>query len=266
MGAAGEAFEALVELMARLRAPDGCPWDREQTLQTMKAPLVEETWEVLEAIDDDDVEAHREELGDLLFQVVFQARLRQEEGAFDAAAVARGIHEKLVRRHPHVFGDEDPADREAVRRRWSEIKAAEKPRESALDGVPKRMPALQRAQRLGGKASSAGFDWRALDGVQDKIDEEVGELREALEGGEPTAIAHELGDLLFSVVNLARHLRIDAEAALHGASDRFDARYRTLERGLKADGKVVRDEDDAALDARWQAAKRALAEGDQSGS
>lgn len=257
--AAGPAFEALVEIMRRLRAPDGCPWDREQTLDSLRQWLVEETYEVLDAIERDDPAEHRDELGDLLLQVVFQAQIRAEQGAFDVADVARSITDKMVRRHPHVFG-EASSDRAAVRANWHAIKAAEhaeqgKARPSALDGIPRALPALLRALRLGQKAARVGFDWGAADAVFDKLDEEQAELREAVASGEPSAIEAELGDCLFTVVNLARKLGVDPETALHRSCAKFDGRFRALEAGVQAEGSAVGDLDLDTLEAHWARAK-----------
>ena len=285
MGRTGEAFERLVAVMAKLRAPDGCPWDRVQTQDSLRQWLLEETYEVLEAMVSDDAAHHREELGDLLLQVVFQAQLRAEEGSFDVAAVADGITEKMVRRHPHVFGDQAVAAGAEgaleVRALWNALKKREKRRDSALDGIPPALPALLRALRLGQKAAAVGFDWGSAAEVLVKLDEERAELAEAL-GPEgrwaaaptvpghaavapaPAAVAHELGDCLFTLVNLARHLGVDPEAALQDANARFDQRFRGLEAGLKAEGRRVEGTEAAELEARWQAVKRALAapEGD----
>ncbi len=252
----GEAFERIVEVMARLRAPDGCPWDREQTLDSLRQWLLEETYEVLEAIDGGDPAAHRDELGDLLLQIVFQSRIREEEGAFDAADVANAIADKMLRRHPHVFGDEQASDREAVRRRWSELKAEEKGRESALDGVPKALPALLRAMRVGQKAAAVGFDWSNRLEVLAKLDEERAELSEALLEGDPAAVHHELGDYLFTVVNLARHLGVDPEGALQDTTRRFEARFRHVEGGVLRAGGRMQDTPADELEERWQAAKK----------
>lgn len=264
----GRAFERLVGIMARLRAPDGCPWDREQTLETLRKYLVEETYEVLEALEDGDPRAHCEELGDLLLQVVFQARIREEEGAFDVGDVADAIADKLERRHPHVFGDRSviAEDAATVVKNWAAIKAQEKvdrgsEQHSALDGVPRAMPALQRAMRVGEKAASVGFDWRALGGVLEKLDEEAAELREALAANDRAAVESELGDYLYTVVNVCRHLGVDAEAALRQTTRRFEARFRLMEAVVAEDGQRLRDLPDEELERRWQAAKRALAGG-----
>lgn len=255
---AGTAFDRLVHIMATLRGPEGCPWDHEQTLETLRRYLVEETYEVLDALDDGDLAAHCEELGDLLLQIVFQARIREEQGHFDVASVATTIAEKLIRRHPHVFGDAQVGSAADVVRNWAEIKAAEKPRESALDGVPRTLPALQRAQRIGEKAASAGFDWRRTDEVLAKLDEERAELAAAMAQGRLDEVERELGDYLFTVVNAARHLGVDAESALRGTVSRFEARYRRLEGDLRSEGRRVNEADDAELEARWQKVKRAL--------
>jgi len=257
---AGEAFARLVTLMARLRDPGGCPWDREQCLESLRSYLLEESYEVLEALDGGVPAEHREELGDLLFQVVFQARIREEEGHFDAAAVADAIHDKLVRRHPHVFGDAQVTDRDEVARNWHVIKAQEKKRESALDGVPMAMPALLRAGRIGAKAARVGFDWPDVAGVLQKLEEERQELDEARANGDAAAVAHEVGDLLFTVVNLARHLGVEPETALQQANARFEGRFRWMEAQLRAAGRAVADTDAATLEAAWQAAKQARGE------
>lgn len=257
-----EAMRALIEIMAWLRAPGGCPWDREQTLESLKPYLIEEAFEVLEAMDEEDSEAHREELGDLLLQIVFHAEIAREEGRWDFADVARGIAEKLVYRHPHVFGDAEASTPEEVERNWAKLKAAEKEKKkggptSVLDGVPRQAPALLRAERIGEKASRIGFDWPDVEGPRKKIEEELAELDEAMADGEAEAIFHELGDLLFSVVNLARHLRVPPEDALRGAIARFTSRFhrmedRLRERGLGPGEAAPLDE----LEALWQQAKK----------
>ncbi|MCA9547507.1 MAG: nucleoside triphosphate pyrophosphohydrolase [Myxococcales bacterium] len=255
MARAGDAFDRIVDIVARLRAPDGCPWDREQTLETMRPWLVEECYEVLEALDGGDVAGHREELGDLLFQIVFQAQVRHEEGAFDVADVVGDIADKMWRRHPHVFGDQQGLDREAIRANWRSQKQAEKGRESALDGLPKGLPALMRAARLGQKAARVGFDWPDPDGVLDKLDEEAAELKAALAEGDAAGVQAELGDYLFTVVNLCRHLGVDPEAALQATNRKFEVRFRAVEAGLAAEGRGLQDADLDELEARWQASK-----------
>ena len=260
----GEAFERLVAIMARLRAPDGCPWDREQTLDTLRPYLMEEAYEVLDAIASDDPVEHCEELGDLLFQVVFQSQIRAEEGAFSVADVANAISDKLERRHPHVFGDLQGADRETIRQNWAAIKAAEKaakkgagPPPSALDGIPRALPALLRAHRIGGKASDVGFDWPDTAGVEAKMAEELAELREAIESGDKGRIEDELGDCLFTLVNWARHLDLEPETALQKANDKFMGRFHGLEDVLRSEGKTVAETTPADLEDAWQRVKRA---------
>lgn len=257
----GAAFERVVGLMAFLRGPTGCPWDREQNLESLKAFLVEETYEVLDAIDHGTVDEHREELGDLLLQVVFQSEIRRQNDEFDVAEVAHTIADKLVRRHPHIFSvstEPSPAadDPDAVLAEWEAIKRREKGDRSAIGGVPRALPALLRAQRLTEKASRVGFDWPSTDGPLDKLQEELDELREAVTSGEQERVRHELGDLLFSLVNLARFLDADAENALRGTVDRFERRFLAMEARIKSEGRRVEDLSIEALDAEWQRAKQ----------
>lgn len=253
-------FAELVAIMDRLLAPDGCPWDRRQTLQTLRSYLLEETYEVLEALEEPDPRHHREELGDLLFQVVFQTALRSREGAFTMDDVVSGIARKLVRRHPHVFGGERTEDVSEVRQSWARLKAEEAARRGerrrTLDGVPRHLPALLRAQRLQAKASEVGFDWDAPSGARDKIHEELVELEEAVAMGDAAAVRSELGDLLQAVVNYGRLLGVDAEDALAAATRRFETRFRFIEDSLEAEGRSPRDASLEELEALWQAAKR----------
>ncbi len=257
----GAAMNRLVHIMDRLLAPGGCPWDREQTLETLRPFLVEEAYEVLDALARRDVPGHLEELGDLLMQVVFQAALRREEGAFDFDAVANAISDKLVRRHPHVFGEATGVTTPAeVLAQWEQIKAAEKAAAGArpgriLDGV-KPGPALARAQKLGTKAAKVGFDWPSWEGSFDKIREEVDELGAAARAGEAAAVHHELGDLLFAVVNLARKLGVDAENALVDATARFQRRFEFVEDRLIERGKTPQTSTLEEMDALWNDAKR----------
>ncbi len=261
----GESLAELVEVMRRLLAPDGCPWDREQTLETLRPYLVEETYEVLDAMERGTADDHCEELGDLLMQVVFHAALRQAEGAFAIDDVVAGIVEKLVRRHPHVFADATADTAEAVLEQWDQIKDAEKaeragaeaPPRRALDGVPLALPPLARAQKLGRRAAKVGFDWPDSAGPRAKIAEELGELDEAMAGGDPAAIEAELGDLLFAVVNLARKIGVDADGALRGANGRFEDRFRFVEARAREAGNEPSDLDLDALEALWQQAKAA---------
>lgn len=255
----GQGIRRLVGLMQRLLAPDGCPWDQEQTLQTLLPYLVEETYEVVDAVNANHVADHKEELGDLLLQIVFQSELRHAEGAFGIDDVAEGIVEKLVRRHPHVFGEVQAKDTQEVLANWAQLKAeekAEKGKHGALDGVPRSAPALLRANRLGEKAAAVGFDWANAQGPRDKIHEELAELDQAVAKGDRAAIEHELGDVLFSVVNLARKLGVDPENALRGTAERFTSRFGHLEAALAREGRNVRDADAAELDRLWEAAKR----------
>jgi len=263
---AGQAFAELCRVMARLRAPDGCPWDREQTLATLKPYLIEEAYETIDAMDSGDANAHRDELGDVLLQIVFQAELTQETGKFDATDVAHAIVAKLVRRHPHVFGDAKADDAKAVLRNWETIKAAERPKhKGTLDSMPRGLPALLRAMRTGEKAAAVGFDWNHAREVVAKVEEEWSELLEAMgnlddakasEPGGNAETVEELGDMLFALVNLSRRLGIDAEAALHKAADKFKRRFDHVEQSIVAQGRTTREATFAELDALWEEAKR----------
>jgi MazG family protein len=256
----GAEVSKLVGLMQRLLAPDGCPWDREQTLETLVPYLVEETYEVVDALAAGDVDDHREELGDLLLQIVFQSELRFAEGKFGIDDVARGIVAKLVRRHPHVFGDTVAKDAGAVLANWAKLKAAEKAekgKHGALHGIPASAPALLRATRAGEKAGAVGLDWTDADGPRAKVDEELAELDEARRAGDRSAMHHELGDTLLALSNLARKLGLDAEQALRDATDRFASRFRHIELALEAEGRATTDADPDELDRLWHAAKRA---------
>jgi MazG family protein len=251
----------LVALMDRLRDPGGCPWDREQTYATLRGFLIEECYEVADALDRDDRAALREELGDLLLKIVFLSRLAKEEGHFTIEDVVRGIVDKMVRRHPHVFGSEKAEDAAEVLRNWEEIKRKEKTSlavPSLLDGIPRAMPAVQRARMMGDRAARIGFDWERAVDVLDKLDEEIGELRRAV-GASPEAAAGELGDVLFAAAMAGRKLGIDPEAALDGANRRFEARFRWMEQALAREGVAPREAGIERLEALWQAAKAALA-------
>ncbi len=254
----GAEVGKLVGLMQRLLAPDGCPWDREQTLETLVPYLVEETYEVVDALASGDVDDHREELGDLLLQIVFQSELRFAEGKFGIDDVARGIVTKLVRRHPHVFGDVVAKDADAVLANWAKLKAAEKAekgKHGALDGIPKSAPALLRAQRAGEKAGAVGFDWPDAKGPREKVNEELGEFDEAWARGDKAEMQRELGDALQAMVNLARKLGLDAELALRDSTDRFASRFRHIELALEKQGRAVSDADAAEQDQLWRKAK-----------
>lgn len=257
----GDTLPRLVGLMQRLLAPDGCPWDREQTLTTLLPYLVEETYEVVDALHAGSVPDHREELGDLLLQIVFQAELRHTEGAFGIDDVIDGIVRKLVRRHPHVFGEVQAKNAGEALASWAKLKAEEKAKQGkkgALDGIPRSAPALVRATRAGEKASAVGFDWPEVAGVRDKVAEEMREFDDACRAGDRAAMYHELGDLLFSIVNLARKLDLDAENALREATDRFGRRFRYMEEQLEAQGRAVKDASLDEQNALWDEAKRTL--------
>ena len=256
----GAEVTKLCGLMQRLLAPDGCPWDREQTLETLVPYLVEETYEAVDALASGNADDHREELGDLLLQIVFQSELRFAEGKFGIDDVARAIVAKLVRRHPHVFGDVVAKDAGDVLANWAKLKAAEKAekgKHGALDGIPRSAPALLRATRAGEKAGAVGFDWTDADGPRAKIDEELRELDEARRGGDRAQMQRELGDLLFSTVNLARRMGLDAEQALRDSTDRFARRFGHVERTLAEQGRAVADASPDEQERLWQAAKRA---------
>ena len=250
--------------MDRLLAPDGCPWDREQTLDSLRPFLVEETYEVIDALARHDVAGHCEELGDLLMQVVFHAAVRQREGAFDIDAVVRGISDKLVHRHPHVFAAQTGVETSAqVLAQWDEIKKAEKAAKGetpkrTLDGIPLG-PALARAQKVGSRCGKIGFDWPGWQGSFDKVEEEVEEVREAIGSHDPAQIHAELGDLLLACVNLARKLHVDAENALVDATLRFQHRFEVVEDLLDARGKTPAESDLAEMDALWDDAKKVVA-------
>jgi nucleoside triphosphate diphosphatase len=265
MGRTGEATERLEKIMRNLRAEGGCPWDREQDIRTLRPYLVEETYEVLEEMDrvaeGGPWRPLCEELGDLLFQIVFHAQLAQELGEFDLADVAGAISDKIVSRHPHVFGETQVSGAEQVLHNWARLKAEERRRKhgregSVLDGVPSAAPALLRAERLTEKASRIGFDWPDLSGVREKLTEELAELDGAIASGERPAMEHELGDVLFSLANLARFLRTPAEDALREANARFTRRFHAVEAGLRARGVAFGTASLAEMDALWQEAKR----------
>jgi tetrapyrrole methylase family protein / MazG family protein len=248
-----ERLAALIAVVRRLRSPDGCPWDREQTHASLRATLLEEAYEVLEAIDEQSMPMLREELGDLLLQVLMQASIAEAEGAFSLGDVADTVREKLVRRHPHVFGSTVVSGADEVVRNWEALKAAEYGRESALDGVQRSLPALQWAWSLQKRAANVGFDWREVGGALDKVREELEELRQA---ATPEAREAEFGDLLFTLVNVGRKLGINPEDALRGTTGRFEARFRMMEQQARADGRALRDLPLEELDAYWEAAKR----------
>lgn len=253
----------LYRIMARLRSEDGCPWDRQQDHETLKPYLIEEAYEVIEAIDGGDAHTLCEELGDLLLQIVFHSRLAEEVDAFGLDDVIEAICEKMIRRHPHVFGDERAETPNDVRDRWEQIKAAEG--RSLFDGTPRSLPALLRAQRVSEKASGVGFDWSSYRQVLDKVREELGELEEALAHFEDSddararrAVVDELGDLLFATSSLARHLGIVGEDALRSATYRFERRFAEVQKLATQSERRLEDCDEAELDALWERAKLEL--------
>ncbi|MEO1724476.1 MAG: nucleoside triphosphate pyrophosphohydrolase [Pseudomonadota bacterium] len=257
-----DSLDRLLEIMARLRAPDGCPWDREQTWESIAPYTIEEATEVAEAIAAKDTPALIDELGDLLLQVVYHARIGEEAGAFTFDDVARSSADKMLRRHPHVFGRTlggERADPDAVD--WEAIKAEERAakgetRDSVLDDVPGGMPALARALKLTKRAAKPGFDWQDPDDVMAKVVEEAGELREEVGKGDPDRMKDEFGDLLFVMVNLGRHLGVDAEAALRGTNAKFERRFRAVEAALRLEGRTIWDSSLAEMDALWNRVKR----------
>ncbi|MGD0199331.1 MAG: nucleoside triphosphate pyrophosphohydrolase [Bryobacteraceae bacterium] len=284
---AGDEFQRLTQIMARLRSPEGCPWDREQTFDSIKPYLVEETYEVLDAIDARDWESLQEELGDLLLEAVFFAQMAEEAGLFSITGSLGAISAKLIRRHPHVFGTGDAKTADEVKRRWDEIKAGERqaasqgeagPSEEGLTEpglteaglteagltetgllkqVPRALPALAEATQLTSRASGVGFDWDHVDHVLDKLDEELAELAQArAQNAPPERIEEELGDLLFVIVNLARFLKVDPEQALRKTNRKFRRRFGYVERKLKEAGKTTAQATLAEMDALWEEAKR----------
>lgn len=255
-----DAFQRLVDVIARLRSPGGCPWDLEQTPRTLVPYVIEEAHEAAEAIEAEDWDALREELGDVLLQVVLHARIQEEAGRFDAAAVCEELTAKLVRRHPHVFGDAEARTASEVANRWEQIKAAEKKQQGdekgVLDGVPRALPALLKAQRLTEKAGRVGFDWPDAASVMDKLREELGELEADVRAGRREEAAREFGDLLFVMANCARHLGIDAEVELQAANLKFARRFAHVERRLREKGSRPSESSLAEMDALWDEAKR----------
>ena len=247
-------FTTLRDIIARLRAPDGCPWDREQTHASIKRYLLEEAYEVLEALDEENSDKLCEELGDLLLQIMLHARIASEAGAFDIEDVIRGIAEKLVRRHPHVFGKSTAVSAEEVAMEWEALKQYERdPGESLLSGVPKEMPALSYSHSIQRRAAGIGFDWREAGGVLEKLAEEVGELEQA---GTQQQRVHEFGDILFSLVNTARWQGVDLEEALRLANERFCRRFRYMEDSCRRKGILLRDLSFDDKNKLWDEAKK----------
>ena len=241
MGEIGNQFEELVNIVSRLRAPDGCPWDREQTNHTLLPYFVEEVYEAIESIDDGDWDLVKEELGDILLHIVFQASIAEDEKNFQIIDSLDNINKKLINRHPHVFGDAKAEAAFHAKQNWEAEKHKEKGRESRLDGVPNSLPSLIRAQRLQQKASYAGFDWEKIEQVWGKVNEEIIELKEAEISGNNQHIEEEMGDLLFAIVNLSRHLNISSEDALRKTNQKFIRRFKKVEEGIKAKGKKLNE-------------------------
>jgi MazG family protein len=266
MSEAERATSALLALMARLRDPQrGCPWDREQTFATIAPFTIEEAYEVADAIERGEPLQLRDELGDLLFQVVFHSRLAEERGWFDFASVAAAIHAKLIRRHPHVFGGAPAQAVDAVNRSWEEIKAQERAAAasdgaasdvSALSGVPKALPALARAAKLGRRAARVGFDWPEAGQVREKVLEELGEVDAALAAGDQAQAGEEVGDLLFAIANWTVHLKIDPEEALRAANGKFERRFREMESLARQQGAELQSLSAGQWESLWQEAKR----------
>ena len=257
----GEKFQKLVEIMGRLRAPGGCPWDREQTFDTIKPFTLEETYEVLDAIDRRDWKNLAEELGDFMLQAVFYAQMAAEQNLFQIGDALDAINGKLVRRHPHVFGDESAQTAGDVKRIWGEVKAAEKKdkgveAETLLGSVPRALPALVEAQQIASRAAGVGFDWENADQVIEKLHEELGELDEARRNASPDELENEIGDLLFVVVNLARFMKVDPEQALRRTNRKFRERFGYIERKLAERGKSPHESNIQEMEALWQEAKR----------
>ena len=252
-------FARLIEIMDRLRSPGGCPWDREQTFDTIKPYLLEETYEVMDSIDARDWEGLADELGDLLLQVVFFSQMAKEAGYFDVTDAIEAINSKLVRRHPHVFADGEAKTAEDVTRKWDEIKAGEKvsrPKpKGLLAGVPRSLPALMEARQIASRAAAVGFDWKNVDEVLDKLREELAELDGARQNGSLEGIQDEIGDLLFVIVNIARFLKVDPEQALRGTNAKFRRRFAHVEQGLEAQGKSPKEAPVEEMERLWQEAK-----------
>ena len=251
------SFKDLMKVMEKLRSPEGCPWDRKQTHESLLPYLLEETYEVIDAVKKGKDEDLREELGDLLLQVVFHSQIAKERGAFDVEDVVDSITKKLIHRHPHVFGDrEDIRTAEDVNREWEKLKEKEgKKKESLLDGIPESMPALERAYKLQKRAAKVGFDWEEFEGIKEKLIEELSEIEEELKRGDRKKIEEEVGDFLFMAVNLARFLGVHPEIALRRANEKFERRFRYMERKAKERGKELKEMSLDEMESLWQEAK-----------
>ena len=247
-------FLRLIEIMRALRSENGCEWDRAQTHESLRQYLIEEAYEAVEAIDNSNMDLLREELGDLMLHVVFHAKLGEESGSFDILDVLKGINEKLVRRHPHVFNGGDKKSLDEIKVGWEEIKRSEG-RESLLEGIPDTLPALQRSFRLQEKAASAGFDWKEVSDVWDKITEEIEELHEAIDNDAETDIEEEIGDLLFSIVNLSRFIDVNPEDALRRSSRKFEERFKGIEKSANMEGREINELSLDEMDKIWESNK-----------
>ena len=255
-----DLFKELVDVIATLRSENGCPWDREQTHETLKSTLIEETYETVEAIDAGDPKKLEEELGDLLLNIMLQAQIAAEHKNFDVYGVIETLTEKLIRRHPHVFGDVDVEDSDEVVKNWEAIKRSEsgyEDRKSVLDGIPNALPTLLRAQKIQNRAARVGFDWDDLADVVAKVEEELEEVKESINAGKAEATAMELGDLLFAIVNLCRFMEIQAEETLRHANRKFTWRFKWMETELERRGTNFEAQDLESLDAIWEEAKKA---------
>ncbi len=251
-----KGFYDLVAIMARLRGEGGCPWDRRQTKKDLRSFLIEEVYEIVESLDRGDEDGLCEELGDLLFHIVFLARIAEEEGAFDISDVIDRVAQKMIRRHPHVFGGQRVSSPTEVEQNWAIIKAEEKPKQSLTDGIPRQLPALMKAYRLTQRAAKVGFDWKDKMEVWDKLQEELEELSGAIKNGGLEEMREELGDVLFTLVNLARFIGVDPEEALRRVTDKFAERFRYIERRLHEEGKTPAEATLAEMDTLWEEYKK----------
>ncbi len=253
-----EGVQKLLDIISRLRGEGGCPWDREQTLDSLKHCLIEESYEVVDAVSANDFSKLKEELGDVLLQVLLQSHISSEQGKFDFNDVTSCLSEKLIRRHPHVFGDAKVSDSQDVLKKWEIIKAGEKKGQdhSVVDGDPRHLPALHRAQQVQSRVARVGFDWSKIDEVMKKVEEEFTEVKQAVDGGNHAEMKEEIGDILFAVVNLSRFLKINAEEALEFTITKFKRRFKEVERRVKAEGRELTDCSLAEMDVHWEDIKK----------